>query len=168
MWVYPPPPPPQFEQLWKSILVELDSPDRVIKWVKLPSRVSIVGTQQADTLANHGRLANPLYPSEGTPNGRAVRVFTTPRSHPRPLTFRPSGSSPLTSSTLAQNSSSLQGCAGARRALFPQTPPPVEDSAQLWEGLGLVQFSCGWMELWSCRKVRSGGPRRDARQISIG
>ena len=69
------------EQLWGCLLVELDNPDRVIEWVKLRSRVSIVGNEQANTLANHGRLANLLYLSEGIPNGRAVRVFTTPFSH---------------------------------------------------------------------------------------
>ena len=143
--------PVSHEQLWESLLCELDSPDRVIEWVKVPSHVSVFGNEQADALVNHGRLANPLYPAADTPKGRAARVLTTPQNVPRPLKYKHGNDASLSSTTDGHNASSpsAMGNAGARRALFPQTPPPAENPTQLSEGLGLTLMHTPQRDLYT-------------------
>ena len=49
-----------------------------IKWVKVPSHVNVMGNEQANTLANQGRVNSPLYPVKGTPHGRYQHHTCTP------------------------------------------------------------------------------------------
>ena len=58
--------------LWKELLQLLDSTFQDILWVKVPSHVNVEGNEQADTLANNGRLSNPLYPARKTPRVQAA------------------------------------------------------------------------------------------------
>ena len=113
------------EHLWDALLCELESPDRAIKWFKVHSHANVVGNEQADTLANHGWLANPLYPVVGTPKGKAARAFTT---------YKPGSDISLSSGALVQDacSPSSMGKSGAQWALFPHTPPPAENTTQLY------------------------------------
>ena len=130
--------------LWEALLSELDSPDRLIEWVKVPSHVSITGNEEADSLANNGRLANLLNPGPHTPRGRAERFFTTPRSRPsarkRRTALRPPPYAPpdRTPSSAFQTPDHTPSPARPRRALFPHTPPQPGGSPRLWEDLGLT------------------------------
>ena len=105
----------------------LDSPDRVTEGVNVPSHVSIVGNEQADALANQGRPANPLYPAAVTPKGS-------------PPKYKHGNNTSLTSGTAVEDASgpSAMGNLGARRAMFPQKPPPAENTTQVWVDLGLT------------------------------
>jgi len=111
--------------LWEALLSELDSPDWRIEWVKVHSHVSITGNEDADSLANNGRLANPLNPGPHTPRGRADRVFTTPRSRPSvrkrwtPLRPTPFSATPLSAFHPPDHPLSP---ARPRRTLFPHAP----------------------------------------------
>ena len=60
-------------QLWKELLQHLDSTFQDILWIKIPSHVNVEGNEQADTLANNGRLSNPLYPTRKTPKVHPAR-----------------------------------------------------------------------------------------------
>ena len=137
------------EQLWESSLRKLDSPDRRIEWVKVPSHVSMLTNEQVDALVNRGRHANPLYPAADTPKGRAARVSTTPQSRPRPPDYTHSSDASLSSTTDGQNASGplAMGNTRAHWALFPQPPPPAENSTQLWEDLGLTLMHTPQKEL---------------------
>ena len=59
--------------LWKELLQHLDSTFQDILWVKVPSHVNVEGNKQANTLANNGRLSNPLYPTRKTPRFHPAR-----------------------------------------------------------------------------------------------
>ena len=59
--------------LWKELLQHPDSTFQDILWVKGPSHVNVEGNEQADTLANNGRLSNPLYPTRKTPKVHPAR-----------------------------------------------------------------------------------------------
>ena len=59
--------------LWKELLQHLDSFFQDILWVKVPSHANEEGNKQADTLANNGRLSNPLYPARKTPKVHSAR-----------------------------------------------------------------------------------------------
>ena len=130
--------------LWEALLSELDLPDRLIERVKVPSHVSITGNEEADSLANNGRLANVSNPGSHTPMGRAERVFTTPRSRPSVRKCRtpvhPPSVSPhdTTLSPALQTLGHTHSPVRPRRELFPQTPPQRGGSPQLWEALGLT------------------------------
>ena len=56
--------------LWEEVLSFLEDTFQEVKWVKVPSHVNVMGNEQANTLANQGRIVNPLYPVKGTPHGR--------------------------------------------------------------------------------------------------
>ena len=84
--------------LWEEVLLFLDDTFQEVKWVKVPSYVNVMGNEQANTLANEGRIVNPLYPVKGTPHGRHQHHTCTPHrtakkpklpagelSHMRPL-----------------------------------------------------------------------------------
>ena len=60
-------------QLRKELLQHLDSTFQDILWVKVPSHVNVEGNEQADTLANNGRLSNPLYLARKTPKVHPAR-----------------------------------------------------------------------------------------------
>ena len=64
--------------IWEEVLQFLDDTFQEIKWVKVPSRVNVMGNEQANTLANQGRVNNPLYPMKGTPHGRHQHHTCTP------------------------------------------------------------------------------------------
>ena len=59
--------------LWKEVPQHLDSTFQDILWVKVPSHVNLEGNERADTLANNGRLSNPLYPNHKTPRVHPAR-----------------------------------------------------------------------------------------------
>ena len=42
----------------------LDNTFQELRWVKVPSHVNVMGNEQANTLANQGRVNNPLYPKK--------------------------------------------------------------------------------------------------------
>ena len=46
--------------LWKELLMELDSQQREVTWVGVPSHVGIQGNEEADSRAEIGRLSSPL------------------------------------------------------------------------------------------------------------
>ena len=64
--------------IWEEILQLLDDTFQEIKWVKVPSHVNVMGNDQANTLANQGRVNNPQYPVKGTPHGRRQHHTCTP------------------------------------------------------------------------------------------
>ena len=58
--------------IWEELLHELlDQPGKTIRWVKVPSHVSVEGINEADRLADLGRLSSPLHPVLSTPNSVA-------------------------------------------------------------------------------------------------
>ena len=48
--------------LWEELLSFVDNSFQDILWIKVPSHVNVEGNEQANTLANEGRLNNPLNP----------------------------------------------------------------------------------------------------------
>ena len=54
--------------IWDQLLHELDQPGKTIQWVRVPSRVTVEGNNEADRLADLGRLSSPLNPVLSTPN----------------------------------------------------------------------------------------------------
>ena len=57
--------------IWEELLHELDQPGKTIRWVKVPSHVSVEGNNEADRPADLGRLSSPLHPVLSTPNSVA-------------------------------------------------------------------------------------------------
>ena len=55
-------------EIWEQLLRELSQPDKTIKWVKVPSHVTVEGNNEADRLADLGRLSSPLHPILHTPS----------------------------------------------------------------------------------------------------
>ena len=55
-------------EIWEQLLHELSQPDKTIKWVKVPSHVTVEGNNEADRLADLGRLSSPLHPILHTPS----------------------------------------------------------------------------------------------------
>ena len=49
-------------EIWERLLHELSQPDKTIKWVKVPSYGTLEGNNEADRLADIGRLSGPLHP----------------------------------------------------------------------------------------------------------
>ena len=66
-------------ELWKQLLAELDKPDREIQWIKVPSHVGIVGNEEADALAETGRLSSPLLTQSCMPTARHIRRSVPPQ-----------------------------------------------------------------------------------------
>ena len=64
--------------LWEEVLLFSEDTFQEVKWVKVPSHVNVMGNEQANTLANQGRIVNPLYPVKGTPHGRRQHHTCTP------------------------------------------------------------------------------------------
>ena len=62
----------------EEVLQFLDGTFQEIKWVKVPSHVNVMGNEHANTLANQGRVNNPLYPVKRTPHGRRHHHICTP------------------------------------------------------------------------------------------
>ena len=56
----------------------MDDTFQEVKWVMVPSHVNVMGNEQANTLANQGRIIKPLYPAKGTPHGRRQHHTCTP------------------------------------------------------------------------------------------
>ena len=54
-------------ELWKELLPELESSRRTVEWIKVPSHVGIQGNKEADSLAEDGRLNNPLLQQSAAP-----------------------------------------------------------------------------------------------------
>ena len=79
--------------LWEELLGELHKPGRTIQGVQIPSHVGVEGNAQADLLANVGKQANPLHPSQqrgtqccdqsGEPPPKRRKVEHEPSSHRR-------------------------------------------------------------------------------------
>ena len=63
----------------KQLLAELDKPDREIQWIKVPSHVGIVGNEEADALAETGRLSGPLLTQSYMPTARHIRCSVPPQ-----------------------------------------------------------------------------------------
>ena len=79
--------------LWQELLGHLDETFQQLKWVKLPSHVNSVGNEKANTLANKGRVKNPLYPAKKTPHGRQLHRSCNPAcTDKRPKITPPGGS----------------------------------------------------------------------------
>ena len=53
--------------LWEQLLSELGERGKEIIWVEVPSHVTVEGNNEADRLADLGRLASPLTPVSHTP-----------------------------------------------------------------------------------------------------
>ena len=66
-------------ELWKQLLAELDKSDREIQWIKVPSHVGIVGNEEADALAETGRLSSPLLIQSCVPTARHIRRSVPPQ-----------------------------------------------------------------------------------------
>lgn len=62
--------------LWELLLAELDRPDRTIHWVKVPSHVTIEGNNEADRLAEEGRMSHPRLPALSTPTYHSRQLQT--------------------------------------------------------------------------------------------
>ena len=81
--------------LWKELLTELDSPSRDIKWIKVPSHVGIQGNEEADSLAEIGRLSSPLLADSKAASAGKIRhcippqrsALRTRNGKPVPLSF---------------------------------------------------------------------------------
>ena len=67
-------------EIWEQLLSELSQPDKTIKWVKVPSHVTVEGNNEADRLADLGRLSSPLHPILHTPS--TFSDFSPPRFTP--------------------------------------------------------------------------------------
>ena len=65
-------------ELWKQLLAELDKPDREIQWIKVPSHVGTAGNEEADALAETGRLSSPLLIQSCVPTARHIRRSVPP------------------------------------------------------------------------------------------
>ena len=55
-------------EIWEQLLRELSQPGKTIKWVKVPSHVTVEGNNEGDRLADLGRLSSPLHPILHTPS----------------------------------------------------------------------------------------------------
>ena len=49
--------------LWEQLLEEQDQPGCIIRWVKVPSHVTVEGINEADCLADEGRQLHPQFPN---------------------------------------------------------------------------------------------------------
>ena len=81
--------------LWEEILQFLDDTFQKIKCVKVPSHVNVMGNEQANTLANQGRVSNPLYPMKGTPHGCRQHHTCTPHRTAKKPKLPVRGTSPI-------------------------------------------------------------------------
>ena len=70
--------------LWEELLNELDKPGCQVQWVKVRSHVTIESDNEADRLAEQGRLMHHKLPRPFTPKPSS---FSTPKApkHPKPL-----------------------------------------------------------------------------------
>ena len=57
----------------------LTKSDREIQWIKVPSHVGIVGNEEADALAETGRLSSPLLMQSSVPMARHIRRSVPPQ-----------------------------------------------------------------------------------------
>ena len=123
--------------LWKELLQHLDSTFQDMLWVKVPSHVNVEGNEQADTLANNGRLSNPLYPARKTPRVHAAgqrikrtRQVATRSPPPREV------SSPRPT---VLNFEQCVDSSGTREET-PDVFPDGEQVSDVWLELGLVEM----------------------------
>ena len=70
--------------IWGEVLQFLDDTFQEIKWVQVTFHVNVMGNEQANTLANRGRVNNPLYDVKGTPHGRQHHTCTSTRTTKKP------------------------------------------------------------------------------------
>ena len=68
--------------LWEQPLLELDRPGRTVHWIKVPSHVHIDGNNEADRLAEQGRMSHPKFPELSTPAMNSLQ-YHTPKAHKR-------------------------------------------------------------------------------------
>ena len=68
--------------LWALLLNELNRPGRTVHWVKVPSHVTVEGNNEADRLAEQGRMTHPKFPKPHTP-ARPLLSLCTPRAPKR-------------------------------------------------------------------------------------
>ena len=68
--------------LWEALLLELDRPGRTIHWVKVPSHVHKDGNNEADKLAEQGRMSHPKFPKLCTPAVNLLR-YNIPKAPKR-------------------------------------------------------------------------------------
>ena len=61
-------------ELWKELLTELESPHYTVQWIKVPSYVGIQGNEEADSLAEDGRLNSLLLQQSVAPQARSLRL----------------------------------------------------------------------------------------------
>ena len=64
--------------IWEEVLSELDKPHRMLKWIKVPSHVTVEGNNEADRLAALGLRSHLLYPLQHTLQKTTVDVSFTP------------------------------------------------------------------------------------------
>ena len=65
--------------LWKELLTELDLHVGEVNWGKIPSHVGIQGDEEADSLAENGRLLSPLLANSLAPSARHLRHSVPPQ-----------------------------------------------------------------------------------------
>ena len=96
-----------------------------VKWVKVPSHINVMGNERANTLANQGRIVNPLYPVKGTPHGRRQHHTCTPHrtaEKPKLLARELSPIRPLALDF--DGAADPNGHSDALPSVIPSSPPP--------------------------------------------
>ena len=64
-------------RIWKDLLLKLDTNERELVCIKVPSHVTMEGNNEADRLASFGLHSHPLYPFNPTPHKETAQ-FCTP------------------------------------------------------------------------------------------
>ena len=123
--------------LWKELLQLLDSTFQDILWVKVPSHVNVEGNEQADTLANNGRLSNPLYPARKTPRVQAAGQRAKRARQVAARSPPPRGVSPPRPIVL--NFEQCIASPGPREET-PDVPSDQGHESDVWLQLGLVEM----------------------------
>ena len=123
--------------LWKELLQLLDSTFQDILWVKVPSHVNVEGNEQADTLANNGRLNNPLYPARKTPRVQAAGQRAKRARQVAARSPPPRGVSPPRPIVL--NFEQCIASPGPREET-PDVPSDQGHESDVWLQLGLVEM----------------------------
>ena len=91
------------------------------------SHVNVMGNEQANTLANQGRVNNPLYPVKGTPHGRRQHHTCTPnRTAKKPKLSQPE-TSPIRPLAL-----DFEGVTGPDEHKTPPGPAPHSPILLQW------------------------------------
>ena len=103
----------------------LDDTFQEVKWVKVPSHVNVMGNEQANTLANQGRIVKPLYPVKGTPHGRRQHHTCTPHGTVKKPKLPARGLSPIRPLALDFDGVAHPiGHGDALPSVIPSSPPP--------------------------------------------